>query len=60
METNGSIIRRIRKTLSKRGYKATVQRDAWLVPVKSPKEENQEGNYEICKFMACKRAGQRL
>ena len=57
METNGSIIRRIRKTLPKCGCKATVQRDAELVSVESQKEENQAGDHKVCQFVAYKGTG---
>lgn len=54
METGGSIIRRIRKTLSKRGCKATVQRDAELVPVESGKAEDAKGDKAVCKWVVVK------
>ena len=48
-----------RKTLPKRGCKATVQRDARLVPVEPGKAENAKGDKAVCKRVAVQGAGPR-
>ena len=59
MEAGPGIIRRIRKTLPKRGCKATVQRDAELVPVESGKAEDAKGDKAVCKWVVVQGAGPR-